>query len=242
MEGYDGGDSRLGLEGGSLRRVDIKVANQPKQVKSVAIDDRAAVESTSVVADRDLDADAGTTDDMHENMSALSSVVSMLHRVGQQLVGHPQHGCFMRDRADTIEPQLKLHGEFLRATAGQNPLAMLAQQFLKGASPLGGPFRADLDDSASEDQRSGRRCCRATEAGLADVGHVTAAMMCHGQTLAASLAVAIGFRRRHYELASERPHFTPYSRDVAVPTATPGRFPSATRAARFCAIALRSTA
>jgi hypothetical protein len=91
MQRYYDSDSGLGHEGAG-RRSDVKVADLPEQEKSFAIDDRAAVESPSVVANGDLDADAGTTDDMHDNMSALSSVESTLHCVAKQLIGHRQHG------------------------------------------------------------------------------------------------------------------------------------------------------
>jgi hypothetical protein len=77
MVRYDDGDSGLGDEGRSLRRSDVEFANHPEQVKSVAIDDWAAVKAPSIVADRDLNPDAYTTDDMHKNMSTLASVVSV---------------------------------------------------------------------------------------------------------------------------------------------------------------------
>lgn len=51
IERYDDGDSGLGDEGSSLRRPDAKIANRPEQMKSVAIDDRAATKAPSIVAD-----------------------------------------------------------------------------------------------------------------------------------------------------------------------------------------------
>ena len=83
MVRYDDGDSGLGDEGRSLRRSDVEIANHPEQVKSVAIDDWAAVKAPSIVADRDPNPDAYTTDDMHENVSMLASVMSVFHSIGQ---------------------------------------------------------------------------------------------------------------------------------------------------------------
>jgi hypothetical protein len=79
---YDNGNGGFGYEG-TGRCSHAEVTDLPEQVKSVAVDDRAAVESPSVVADGYVDPDACTIDDVHEHTSSLSTIEAMLHRVGQ---------------------------------------------------------------------------------------------------------------------------------------------------------------
>ena len=125
LERDDDSNGRVRREGSFHRRSGVEVADLPKQVKPVAVDDRAAVESASIVAHGYPDPNACTADDMHEDMSSLPTGESMLYRVGHQLIGNSQHGPLVRGWADAFEFNLKLHDELSRAAAGQNLLAVL---------------------------------------------------------------------------------------------------------------------